>query len=182
MLRIREVWLIIRWSRGTGSGEGPKTGRFLVRRPVKGGWEGWNGSCSVRRHGVGRGPPHVDYRRDGGERVPGNGLVAEWLMGDGTRQATAVIRDMPGWSALASVDFNGDGTDDVMWRSDSGTTAVWFMRDGQIAGTGDFGSTAGKTLVAEGDFNGDGIGDLMWRDDVTAQIDVWTFDQNGLLV
>ena len=126
-----------------------------------------------------------DYNGDGNTDIlwqADNGLVAEWLMGDGTRQATAVIRDMPGWSALASVDFNGDGTDDVLWRTESGATAVWFMQDGQIAQTRGLESTLGKTLVAEGDFNGDGIGDLMWRDDVTAQIDVWTFDQNGLLV
>src|SRR5262245_57709675 len=65
------------------------------------------------------------------------------------------------WTAIASGDFNGDGTTDVLWQNADGLVAEWFMGNGTLQGTKTLQTMPGWT-VASGDFNGDGTSDLMW--------------------
>src|SRR5262249_26567868 len=126
-----------------------------------------------------------DFNQDGNTDIlwrNADGLVAEWLMGNGTRQATMVIQNMTGWSAVATGDFNGDGTDDVMWRNDSGVTTAWFMRHRQINHTNTYASTAGWNEVAAGDFNHDGAADIMWQNATNGEVDTWLFSYSGMVI
>ena len=66
-------------------------------------------------------------------------------------------------------DYNGDGRDDIIWRSDAGVVTNWL---GQVSGgfvsndTRTFiGVATSWHLVGTGDFNGDGKADLIWRND-----------------
>ena len=103
-------------------------------------------------------------------------------MANGVRQGTATIQNMAGWTMIADGDFNADGTDDLMWRNADGLTAVWFMQDGRVGQTRSFGSTAGNRVVADGDFNSDGVADVMWQDTTTGVVNMWEFDDSGLLI
>src|SRR5262249_43982178 len=106
----------------------------------------------------------------------------EWLMGHGARQGSVTVQNMTGWTAIANGDFNGNGTDDVIWRNADGVTAVWFMQNGQIFGTTSLGSTAGLNVVTTGDFNHDGVADVMWQDASSGAITTWPFDPSGDLI
>jgi hypothetical protein len=52
------------------------------------------------------------------------------------------------WNAIANGDFNGDGTDDVMWRNADEITAAW-TKDGQIFKPS-YGSTTGWNVSRPG--------------------------------
>ena len=80
-----------------------------------------------------------------------------------------------------SGDFNGDGIDDMAWRSrSSGYVATWLLN-----------SSTHRTLVhpsnatsdwealAPGDYNGDGIDDIAWRNTSSGYVSVWLMDKNG---
>jgi len=60
---------------------------------------------------------------------------------------------MPGWSVVTTGDMNHDGTDDILWRSPSGTFGAWNMLDGQILNTVDYGTSSSLTPITGGDFN-----------------------------
>jgi len=75
---------------------------------------------------------------------------------------------------VASLDWNGDGRSDMLWRDAAGTFGVWaggpdgFVRDATtIAGI-----SRDWSVTAVGDFNGDGRDDLMFRN-VNGALTVW---------
>jgi hypothetical protein len=79
-------------------------------------------------------------------------------------------------------DFNGDGIDDILWRSDDGTVSDWLGQP-----TGAFVSNVGNInitvpnswhIVGTGDFNGDGRSDILWRSDDGTVRD-WLGQANG---
>jgi len=45
-------------------------------------------------------------------------------------------------------DFDGDGTDDLLWRNINGSVAIWFMSGGTIAGTAFYGVPQSWEIVA----------------------------------
>ena len=93
-----------------------------------------------------------------------NNPVAAWFMGNGNIQGTAAIQNMAGWTAVATGDFNHDGTADVMWKNASGLVAEWFMGSGAIQATAAVQNMPGSDAIASGDFDGDGNTDVLWRD------------------
>src|SRR4051794_20089326 len=65
---------------------------------------------------------------------------------------------------LPHFDFNGDGTTDILWRSESGDTGLWLMQNGQRVGNVNEGNTPTNWhMDAWEDFNGDGTSDILWR-------------------
>ena len=47
--------------------------------------------------------------------------------------STAVPAPGSDWHIHATGDYDGDGKDDILWRTDSGALAIWKMNGTQIA-------------------------------------------------
>jgi hypothetical protein len=144
----------------------------------------WNVSGTGDFNGDGRGD--ILWRND-------DGTPSIWLMNGTSTQAASPINGgvvVPNtWAVNGTGDFNGDGRDDILWRSDGGQTSVWLM-NGTNTGTADLvngGATVATTesVLGIGDFNGDGRDDVLWRSDSGAT-SVWlmngtsTISQTGV--
>ena len=68
---------------------------------------------------------------------------------------------------LGTGDFNGDGTDDILFQDANFNVVDWLMQDGHVIGGGQItgaGSTVGFNVVGTRDYNGDGISDILFQD------------------
>ncbi len=82
------------------------------------------------------------------------------------------------WELLGGADFDGSGSEDLLWRhSTTGMVVNWLM-DGSNS-TGNLLSTSTEdTMELEGfgDYNGDGRADIAWRDSSSNLVTVWYMD------
>jgi FG-GAP-like repeat/Bacterial pre-peptidase C-terminal domain/FG-GAP repeat len=136
---------------------------------------------------------NVFWRNEGNPQYS----TASWQM-DGTRsvQASYSPNIGPDWKVVGSGDFNGDGTDDLVWvnkgtSAEKGQLAIW-LTDGfnyvqlneprgtalvSVAGqTAPFVIPDGWEIKAVADFSGDGKSDLLWYNTVTGDGAVWLMD------
>jgi hypothetical protein len=133
----------------------------------------------------------TDFNGDGRDdilwRDVSNGVVSNWL---GTPNGGFVVNDelaLDPWAhgTLAAIgDFNGDGRDDTLWRSDGTELFVGFTDPG---GAFNFYWNLGFVppevpiswqVVGAGDFNGDGLDDILWRHD-DGRISNWLGNADG---
>ena len=84
-----------------------------------------------------------------------------------------------GWSLIASGDFNGDGTDDLMWQNAAGATSEWLMAGGSVASNPFTPPAPGWDVVATGHLNGDATIDLMWQNALTGATAEWLLAPTG---
>lgn len=86
---------------------------------------------------------------------------------------------MPGWSVVATADFDGNGTSDLVWQNDSTRQAVvWYMSGPQGNQYQSFAwlqsaEKPGWKIVGAVDVNGDETPDLIWQEDSTRQVAAW---------
>jgi len=60
-------------------------------------------------------------------------------------------------------DFDGNGSEDILWRDTSGNVSIWLMNGTSILSTTVLGNVPLTWTVAEtGDYNGDGMTDILW--------------------
>jgi hypothetical protein len=69
-----------------------------------------------------------------------------------------------GYSVRASGDFNGDGTDDILWRSTTGATVTWIIEDLAFDTNTNLGTVSTTyDVVGAFDLDADGDDDILWR-------------------
>jgi hypothetical protein len=112
--------------------------------------------------------------------APGGTFTASAASGGGIQLTLATTSPaiIPG----SHTDFNGDGRDDLLLRSDSGSVTDWL---GQASGAFTTNSAnflsqvdSGWQIVGAGDFNGDGRSDILWRSGSGLVTD-WLASSNG---
>ena len=77
------------------------------------------------------------------------------------------------WTIQGTVDFNGDGTPDLVWRSAAtGQFTIWDGTSSGYSQNAFIGSAPTSWAMAGfGDFNGDGKTDILWRSSTTGEGD-----------
>ncbi len=119
-----------------------------------------------------------------------NGEIWGWLL-NGTASPTsrritnfnATVGNS--WRVAAIADLNGDGMDDVVWRSSTtGMVSSWRMSGLSMTGSAVLHAGLAATWRIEGspDIDGDGRREIMWRNATTGQTAIWTmndFDSYG---
>ena len=114
-----------------------------------------------------------DQRSDFIVRDPQSGWLTDWLSAsNGSFASNSPNVSIPlttDWKVVGTGDYNGDGRDDMLLRSDDGWLSNWLgTPNGAFANNGAnvalFFTTDWK-VAANGDFNGDGKADLLLRRD-----------------
>ena len=113
-----------------------------------------------------------------------DGQAAFWQM-DGTSVLDASFVGPvpgPGWSAIGTGDFNGDGHSDILWQNANGQAAIWEMNGTNVTDASLVGPQPGPGWkeIGTGDFNGDGKSDILWQNASTGQAAIW--EMNGTSV
>jgi hypothetical protein len=71
-----------------------------------------------------------------------------------------------GWHPAIAADFDGSGTDDLLWRHDDGSVAIWTMSNfAQAGGARLIGPGTGWKPAFAGFFDGDRCADILWTHD-----------------
>ncbi len=102
------------------------------------------------------------------------GEVGMWVMNGTKIASTADFGAMPLTMTIAGIgDFDGNGSEDILWRDTSGNVSIWLMNGTSILSTTVLGNVPLTWTVAEtGDYNGDGMTDILWTDN-TGNVGVW---------
>jgi hypothetical protein len=80
-------------------------------------------------------------------------------------------------------DFNGDGTDDLLWRDSSSGLLVDWLGQSNGGFAANYANSAVNVpldwhVAGSGDFNGDGLFDVLWRND-SGLVTEWLANPNG---
>jgi hypothetical protein len=102
------------------------------------------------------------------------GEVGMWVMNGATITKTVDFGVVPQtWTIAGIGDFDGNGSEDILWRDTSGNVGMWLMNGTTIQSAPVLGNVSLTWSVAEtGDSNGDGMSDILWTDK-TGNVAVW---------
>lgn len=124
-----------------------------------------------------------DFDRDGRTDVvwfhPSDGQVAIWIMGSASAISSVTYPGAVGgggnWQLLGAGDFDGDGTDDLVWRDTStNEILVWFMKSGTLNQPVSYGVMPSDWQHrGVGDIDGDGVADIVWFHPLDGQVAWW---------
>jgi Ca2+-binding RTX toxin-like protein len=114
------------------------------------------------------------------------GELSDWLgtaNGGFTDNAANAWSAVPtNWQVAGTGDFNGDGKDDILWRSEAGELSDWLGdADGGFTDNAANAFTGVPTnwqVAGTGDFNGDNKDDILWRHN-DGTITNWLGQANG---
>jgi hypothetical protein len=130
-----------------------------------------------------------DFNGDGRDDIlwrNDNGDITNWLGqvngGFVSNFGNAFYHVDNSWHVAGTGDFNGDGRDDILWRSNSGEVTDWLGQasSGFVSNFANADANAGTDwhIVGTGDFNGDGRSDILWRND-NGDLTNWLGQANG---
>jgi hypothetical protein len=149
-------------------------------------WNNFHSNPGSNWHVAGTGDFNGDGRADILWRAD-DGTVTDWLgqaNGSFSENWNNFHISNPGsnWHVAGTGDFNGDGSEDILWRADDGTVTDWLGQPngGFSQNWNSFHSNPGSNwhVAGTGDFNGDGIADILWRADDGTVTD-WLGQTNG---
>ncbi|HLX99048.1 MAG TPA: FG-GAP-like repeat-containing protein [Roseiarcus sp.] len=135
-------------------------------------------------HAIGTGDFNGDGLADILWRNASTGQVAVWEMNGATQipggSSVLPSNPGPGWNAVGTGDFNGDGHADILFQNaSSGQCVVWEMNGTSVIGGGAVSVNAGPSwkAIGTGDFNDDGHSDILFQNPSTGQAAIW--EMNG---
>ena len=103
-----------------------------------------------------------------------------WYADGVTNKMNQMVQGLPAeWPVAAVVDFNGDGTNDILIQNtNTGVLWLYYVENGAIVANGNFigGLEPGWTVVGAGDINGDGMSDIVIRH---TSGNTWKYLMNG---
>ncbi len=114
-----------------------------------------------------------------GEDTVLGGTGSDTIYGD---QGPEALDDL--WKLMASADFNGDGTTDLLWRNaETGQILVWFIENGQAIAAQPLQDIQDLnwTIAGTGDFNGDSKADILWHNAIAGIAAIWLMDGTQLI-
>ncbi|MBX9608454.1 MAG: FG-GAP-like repeat-containing protein [Gammaproteobacteria bacterium] len=130
----------------------------------------------------------VNSNRDGRARLlwrdDATAILTLWRLSDGHRVTQMPIASAPAstWTLQGSGDFDGNGSDDLVWLdADGGRYVLWLMDDGTRASVSVKRMPATWRLAAIDDFDGDGHADLFWHEPSTRATRLWLMDGTRVL-
>ncbi|MGH0032119.1 MAG: FG-GAP repeat domain-containing protein [Myxococcota bacterium] len=79
------------------------------------------------------------------------------------------------------LDFNGDGTSDLLLRDTNGELAIWNMDGNHVLSQTPVASLPPHwKVVSNGDYDGNGMADVVWQEDLTGRIVVELLDDGSV--
>jgi fibronectin-binding autotransporter adhesin len=122
-----------------------------------------------------------DFNGDGKDDLlwrNNDGQLVGWFMNNATSYSassgTLAVGLGNDWMVQDVGDYNGDGIDDILWRSDDGEVDTWIMNGLTPTAFGVPGVVGFNWKVqGSGDTDGDGSDDIIWREETTGQVFVW---------
>jgi Cellulase (glycosyl hydrolase family 5)/FG-GAP-like repeat len=82
--------------------------------------------------------------------------------------------------AVSHADFNGDGTDDLLWRDHAGTLAMWLFNGQTISPAALQTVTKDWRIEGTGDFNADHRSDILWQNE-NGSVAIWEMNGTALI-
>lgn len=139
------------------------------------------------------GPVKGDFNNDGiSDLLWRNSLTGDngyWFMNDadqgGSFGPTAKVgidgENNPAWAISGVGDFNGNGTEDLIWRNfETGKNFVWLMNGVERRAIRQFEEERNTAwyIAGAGHANDDGTPDLYWRNADTGSNGIWYMDED----
>ena len=102
------------------------------------------------------------------------GEFAMWVMNGTTIAQNVSFGLQPlNWSVAGIGDFDGNGSEDILWRDTAGDVAIWLMNGTQFMTSTTFANVPLNWSIAQtGDYDGDGKTDILWLD-TSGNVGVW---------
>ena len=159
-----------------GTWSGTAAGGFTINGALTPVSNAWHIAGSGDFNGDGR--SDVLWRND-------DGSFGTWLgQANGSlvyNSAAGIASVSNNWHIVGTGDFNGDGRDDILWRSDSGGFGNWLATaNGGFSVNSPSIATVDTSWKVAGtaDINGDGRDDIVWRSD-SGGFGTWLANANG---